>query len=472
MLEDRFIGGIGCKNIQKGQLLKNELLVAREVVYPGMKRSSYEYARMTIQEFNGFCSQNKNAYECIVDSRNCCLFFDIDSEIKLTFFLQLLKTQGIHRCIILDSSDFIHPNLPLNLNKLIYSFLKPLKFSYHIICPDQVFNHIYTMKNWVNNKITPFLTSNNIDMPYTKDRIMRIINQTKIGSNRVLRNCGWFLTENFSSTGPALFHETLISTTRNATIFFERAKIVPVSLIQTKSDRSFLSIHRTQDRDQWLRIVSNMKSIGYSSLQVYQWDPRLVHHKGYCDFISQFSRLKTIPCSNARQYLDLFFMNRDFQIAFGLSHCTRRINQRYVSDLVLEKRVTLLKSECGTGKSCLTKGLIKEYINKRILVIISSRALCYDTKRTIDECITKWGYISKFQMYLETNQTLYQDHLIITFQSLWRINVEELEKYDLIILDEMESICQDACSITCRRPYSSQLAFETIMSMKCNTKKE
>ena len=111
MLAQRFRGGRGCKDVEKGQILDHELLVARQVVYPHMQRPSYEYGRMTKSEFKAFCEVAHHALECLVDTRNVILFFDIDCEIDLPKFLRLLATQGIERCILLDSSDFLFPQL-------------------------------------------------------------------------------------------------------------------------------------------------------------------------------------------------------------------------------------------------------------------------------------------------------------------------------------------------------------------------
>ena len=385
MIDSVFRGGIGCKDTEKGQLLDNQILVAREIRYPMRPRSSYEYGRMTVSQFHAYCSMNKHAYECLVDTRNLCLFFDIDSEMDLNFFMGLLRNKGINECILLDSSDFQF-NISTDLNKLIYSFLdKPLKFSYHIICPNQVFNHIHTMKQWVIQWIVPNLQRFTIDLPYTRDRIIRVQNQTKLNSFRVLRNKGWYSTD-FLKLRPANFFETLITTRRNVNIFFSPTLLAePKKVVsyeerkQTLVNGNYLSIPVTTNRNLWLALVSSFKTIGYSAHQIFAWDPSETHHKGLSEFLSQFKRLK--PRADAKDLLDSFFVSKQFKEAFGLKYCTRRINQRYVSDLKLEKRVTLIKSECGTGKSVLTKRFIRAYLPLRILVLISSRALCYDTKK-------------------------------------------------------------------------------------------
>ena len=66
---------------------------------------------------------------------------------------------------------------------------------------------------------------------------------------------------------------------------------------------------------------------------------------------------------NAREFLDSFFLDspKALEEAYALTHCTRRINQKYVSDIDLPKRVSLIRSEPGSGKSTLTKRFIQNF---------------------------------------------------------------------------------------------------------------
>ena len=115
-------------------------------------------------------------------------------------------------------------------------------------------------------------------------------------------------------------------------------------------------------------------------------------------------------------------------------------------------RCLVIKSATGTGKSTAAKFLIRRYCNKRILWIVSNRALAYNAKATLN----KLNYYAfdghlHFEHYLSTNRPLHNiDHLICTVQSLHRTTINR-KPYDCVVIDEVSSVLEDMAGKTCKR---------------------
>ena len=463
-----FRSGKNSKDLVKAYVSETEICISRQVQYPNRpSRPSFEFARVTPQKFESMCETNQNLFEVIRSTRNVCAFFDVDkASFRLNHFFTVLHGVGITEAILLDSSD---PSLPLpeDLDEYVWSFLRPKKTSYHIIVPSLVFNHIHSLKAWVLATILPKIDYETDTSIYSLDRLWRACQQTKVNSNRPLRNLGWFSCRTGRFVRRATFQETLVSTHNPPNIFFEPKK-KPVVKIQS-APGNYLSLPRSACRSRWLNVCSALKSLGYTAEQVFQYDPSETHHRGLDDFKDQFSRMELK--SNAKEYLDSFFALRNypfkqFQEAFGLTTVHRKINQKYVSNLTFKKRVTMIRSYPGSGKSTLCRKVLKQFPGRK-LIVVSSRALAYNTKENLEKLYCRWGEFNPFRLYLSTNRPISEGSWIITFQSLWRLQVfKDSQPFSVVIWDETESICSDACSKTTHKPLASQRAFKALQEQK------
>jgi hypothetical protein len=128
----------------------------------------------------------------------------------------------------------------------------------------------------------------------------------------------------------------------------------------------------------------------------------------------------------------------------------------YVKDYDLDNHdVILERSPLGTGKTTAIKRVIENYNYKRIL-FFSPRIIF--AKNVNEE-------FSNFYFHLykdETGDLSYYDRLIISLESLNRI--KEPKKYDLIVLDEMETILSGFSSPLIRDLKATAILYENIIT--------
>lgn len=132
------------------------------------------------------------------------------------------------------------------------------------------------------------------------------------------------------------------------------------------------------------------------------------------------------------------------------------INEKNIkSDYPVDENTLLIKSSTGTGK---TKQLIK-YLNKhkyeKVLMITFRRTLAYEFENKFKEL--------GFESYLNCNINNTKK-LIIQVESLYKLNNYE---YDLVILDESESIIDQFYSTTNKKNYTSNMfVFKELLNNK------
>lgn len=116
------------------------------------------------------------------------------------------------------------------------------------------------------------------------------------------------------------------------------------------------------------------------------------------------------------------------------------LNQRYLGDSVSfnDSKTIILKSHLGTGKTVAISDIIRNGGYKRILIVSPRKSYTY----------AQQGSLTEFTSYLDHfyGDLAHISHLIIQVESLHRIG-NEFQKYDLVILDEIESILNQLHSV-------------------------
>ena len=134
-----------------------------------------------------------------------------------------------------------------------------------------------------------------------------------------------------------------------------------------------------------------------------------------------------------------------------------RFDQRYLDKSIFRKgcaRHQLIKSRTGSGKSTIARWLCQEFVNKRVLYLVSSRTLARAARDSLNK--PRLGRTMNFSVYLEDHGPLYKiKHLVCTIQSLWRVEMKK-EKYDLVVADEFSSIIEDMTNTTNKHPKKNQ----------------
>lgn len=127
---------------------------------------------------------------------------------------------------------------------------------------------------------------------------------------------------------------------------------------------------------------------------------------------------------------------------------TQTINSRYLPELDIKEGLTLVNSHLGTGKTTLISRFIKQHSEKKIIIItpreIYAQNICAELNKS------------------NLNFTLYQDYknknkdrVVCQLESLRKF--DDL-KYDIVIMDECESILKQCSSFS---THSHNLAYNT-----------
>ncbi len=118
-------------------------------------------------------------------------------------------------------------------------------------------------------------------------------------------------------------------------------------------------------------------------------------------------------------------------------------SERYVKPIPIEENNTIMiKSHLGTGKTTQITTILKEYIKKRVLIVSARKSYT----RYLQGDLIKEGICFTSYEDISTGYST-ESHLIIQVESLWKLFLMKVEPYDLVILDESESILNQLHSI-------------------------
>ena len=152
---------------------------------------------------------------------------------------------------------------------------------------------------------------------------------------------------------------------------------------------------------------------------------------------------------------------------FNLNFITEKINQRYLPYSILEninlkqKTITHIKSHLGSGKTHIIKQFIKNNPSIQKIVYFAPRVLF---ARDVYNDLKDYG----FKLYNTLKKDEYQetDKIIVQLESLYKI---KKQNYDLIIIDEIESVLKQLTSkITNKNIVETYRTFDYILN-NCNT---
>ena len=155
------------------------------------------------------------------------------------------------------------------------------------------------------------------------------------------------------------------------------------------------------------------------------------------------------------------------KILFSMNYITDTLNQRFLPYSILEnidlnkKTITHIKSHLGSGKTTIIKQFIKNNPSIKKIIYFAPRILfAQDIYNDLQE------YDFKLYNKLKKHEYETTDRIIIQLESLWKV---KKMKYDLIIIDEIESVLKQLVSkITNKNIIETYKTFEFIIQ-NCNT---
>ena len=113
-------------------------------------------------------------------------------------------------------------------------------------------------------------------------------------------------------------------------------------------------------------------------------------------------------------------------------------HERYLRPIEPMQGITLLHSYMGTGKTTQIIKLIQRHNFKRILYIAPRRMFASSIKGDLNrKILEQQGFTSYLD--IKASEVPYHDRLIIQVESLWKLG-DEINTFDLLVLDELESI--------------------------------
>jgi hypothetical protein len=140
------------------------------------------------------------------------------------------------------------------------------------------------------------------------------------------------------------------------------------------------------------------------------------------------------------------------------------IHERYVPPLIFENsRTIILQSHLGTGKTVAISEMIQYGRYERILIVSPRKSYTYSQIGALRQAATS-GTMPFFESYLDHSGPLgHLPYLILQAESLWRI--KGAEDYDLVIMDESESILCQMHSVVTHGPHmiDNHVVLETVL---------
>jgi hypothetical protein len=160
-------------------LQDNQIIIAEDVSATGQKH----FYTDTINELNAkyLKLRNKHWYECLVEGRPSRLFLDIESNEKI----------DIQKIINL-LNQCVEQHYKKTADIQVLDSCCPTKYSFHIVCTNIVLKNVYHVGAFVRRMVLfmgPGDLRNAIDTAvYTKNRMFRIKDSSKFGSERILKH--------------------------------------------------------------------------------------------------------------------------------------------------------------------------------------------------------------------------------------------------------------------------------------------
>ena len=432
-------------------------------------------------------------YEHYTNSKPIKLFFDFDYTIAKfqTKFFQSFD-DFYHTIIDYIKNTLSNINMDFHSQQIIVlNASTENKYSLHIIFPKLIMHNVLHIKELIENTPSYLVDNNIVDTSVYKNGCLRILYSSKYGKNNALT---FFKSYNYIySNDITIFMDSLLlNIDSNLPIisFNLSNNIIDEPILINNSNKSIKSIHsdtihstnykfnldelskilnlininRTDDYNDWIKIGMSLKYSNPNSFYLWlEWskisnkfttdNDCLYKWNSFTDAFNKYSigTLKWFAKKdNSDEYHKIYsYQNDDFiddninkliiNLEFLLSDTNKLLSDKScpVSNYIdkwnkSNIKSLLIKSPYGSGKTRLLEKIINEYNPKRILFVSYRKTLTNDL----------YGAFSKYGFEKYTNRKFHADRLICQIDSLNKINdfFSDFLTYDLVILDEIESI--------------------------------
>lgn len=494
-------------NFDNDETKNDYFYIAKDISTKGNKIYS-EVHKNKINDFiNGYLTTNNNLYEIIRPYSKVKLFFDLEekqnkisinweeeAQKKLQIFIQFLKLQvkeilkidiTNNDIIILDSSDQLKTSYHLIINKIIFENIETQK-----IFIKYIENTIYS-NNFYNNLIGSFIDSG----IYTKNRVFRFINQSKLKQTRILKNNNveilkTFVTaheeqENYIKMNDIEHLEKIkfetVKTTKtkqtnnikkhNINIYSSHFASIPKVNLKTLKNMTDEEIKEMKPYKQYLyllhqplkwevynNVVCAVASVEGSTVEdVKEWAALHPEYNENDDVIKTFDKKKEWAKQNIK-HKNIYFLRNlaklcdpDFfkdapeeliKNLFDLNlEGYEVINEdsKYIDEerklLLLLVKFLLILAPMGKGKTQFIKDYIKLNPDKSILYISCRQSFA---NFITGEDFKEIGLVNYLDFKENKQEITKHKKICCSLESLR--DIEFIDKFDIIILDEVETV--------------------------------
>lgn len=487
----------------------------------------------TIEQLLEIIKNNDNLYELITENQPVRLYLDLeieeemneeDRQERLKIFLELFKSQFFTIFEQQINDDDI----------VILNSSKKGKLSYHIVFLRYYFEHCYLLKAFINYLETQILLNDEaytrlywkknekekfiMDFaPYGKNRLFRLVNQSKIGSNIKLKIISnhqpidsfigvYNITENdillnfnkeyvkeqvkikiSKGTKEPQLKNNLIdddwADNKNTLLEFYKMSYDDLQELPKWKQYLYLIPNNNVSYQNWLIIGYAIRYCGGQKNDWIEWSKLSKGYKaGECDNFQKFHTADGQGFGEEKKCYNIYTLRRYAKIAHPaffkekrqLFNClfdmdTENINiieeksfflsQEGTTDennIFNDDKINILYAFLGKGKTTAIKRLIKEKNYERILCLSPRQAFARFLASDFD-----------ITCYLDGEGSYYSDKLVVSVESLYKININM--DYELIVIDESESILNQFSSPTMNARYLQ--IFNTLIEIINRAKK-
>ena len=495
------------KNFDNDASKNDYFYIAKDRTSDGHKLYS-EIHRNNINDFiNGYLTTNNNLYEIIRPYTKVKLFFDLEekqtkininweevAKEKLQIFIQFLKLQvkeifkvdlSNNDIIILDSSDQLKISYHLIINKIIFENIETQK-----IFIKYLENCIYS-NNFYNNIISNFIDSG----IYTKNRVFRFINQSKLKQSRILKNDSVEILKSFVTVHMAQENYIKLEDIEHLTeIKFETVKTTKTKQTNNikKHNTNIYSPHFANTPKVNLKTLKNMTDEQIKEMKPYKQYLYLIHQPlkweiyndvvcavasvegSIVDDVKEWAALhpeyneedEVIKSFNNKQkyakenikHKNIYYLRNlaklcdpDFfkdapeeliKNLFGLNlegYDVINEDSKYIDEkrqlLLLLVKFLIIFAPMGKGKTQFIKDYLKLYPDKSILYISCRQSFA---NFITGEDFKEIGLVNYLDFKENKQEITKHKKICCSLESLQ--DLEIIEKFDIIILDEVETV--------------------------------
>lgn len=494
--------------IKKHKKLK---LFCRDKCEKGSKKGSKKFIASTISIIKSLSKQKQHSmYECYEKNDPVKLILDIDYQIKhkkknsKEYYDELLDE--IINSSIITINDQIEKYLDIKPKTIILISNTQDKLSSHIIYENIYFENIYKMKIFMMNIESSLIDDKIIDMSIYKVSCMRMLYNCKLGINNYLES---YQNYDFDD----IFEKTLLTNIdKNCHLIeipnitkkkiMENSKVINCNFInnsknetkvKTKEIKLYLDnldLNRVNSYNEWIKVAmiiyncdNTMKGFKlfdeWSQLSdsydknvcMYKWNS---FHSNRSDLLS-IGTLKFMAKKDNPKIYDSFNKSQKQQLNFK----PKIIKQNYLIEKMDEKikdldsefcrhfntfslddkmKSIIIWSPYNTGKSFTLTKIFEEYDQfKKILFVSHRRSLSNQTH----------GIFKKYGITSYQNEFYCVDRITCQIESLHKLKkgiCKKFNKYDLLVLDEVESILHHFMSSTLTSKRDSYDYLNTIIT--------